>query len=106
MKIQYRPYSSSALLFLVIYLLLTQSVYAQKNSFDGFSFYHSEVQTNRLNKLPTIQVQKYEVLPPFTSDCQSIIIAPANGCRVKISSLVNSGIAQVSEITSPGNLES
>jgi hypothetical protein len=103
MEIKYRLYS-----FIVLSLccLSTQLLYAQKQGFNGYTFYHSEVQTHRLNKLPTVQVQKYEVVPPFTSDCQTIIINPGNGCRVKISSLVNSGIAQVSEITSPGNLES
>lgn len=79
---------------------------AQKNGFKGFTFYQSEVQTNRTNLLPTIQVQKYEVKPPFTTDCQSIAINPDNGCRVEISSLINSGIAQISQVTSPGNLES
>jgi hypothetical protein len=106
MKTTCRSHLICVPLFLAMFFLSVPSTDAQKNGFKNYTFYHSEVQTNRLDLLPTIQVQKYEVKPPFTTDCQSIDISPDNGCRVEISSLVNSGIAQISEVTSPGNLES
>jgi hypothetical protein len=53
---------------------------------------------------PTIQIHKYEIKPPFTTDCQSIAISADNACHVEISSLINSGVAQVSEVTAPGYL--
>lgn len=77
-------------------ILPAQSAHAQKNGFQGFTFYHSEVQTHRLDLPPTVQTQKFELKPPFSSFCQSIAVSPENACRVEISSLVNSGIAEVS----------
>jgi hypothetical protein len=99
-------YWSCAFVVLLLWFLSAQSVYAQKQVFKGYTSYHSVVQTHRLNKSPTVQVQRYEIVPPFTSDCQTIIIDPGNGCRVEISSLINPGVPQISEIASPRNLES